>query len=120
MYGITEVAKRCGITAHTLRYYDKEGLLPFISRNESGIRIFMEQDLELLKLIVCLKNTGMPLKQIKSYIDMVMEGSETVEKRREIIMSQRVEVKRQIEELRKNLSLLDMKMKYYNALKINP
>lgn len=116
MYGITEVARICGITAHTLRFYDKEGLLPFISRSDSGKRIFLEQDLEILKIIVCLKNTGMPLKRIKLYVDMVMEGAPTVEQRREMIKSQRIEVGRQLEELRKNLSILDMKMKFYDAL----
>ena len=67
-YTISAAAKKLNISAHTLRYYDKEGLLPFIERNEKGIRIFQEKDFEIMNMIECLKKTGMTIKNIKSLI----------------------------------------------------
>ncbi len=115
MYTINEVAQKCDLTAHTLRFYDKEGLLPFVSRTPSGIRSFSERDLELIKLICCLKNTGMPIKEIKRYIDMVMEGAVTVETRRQMMVDHRKEVLRQIDELKKNVNLIDLKIAFYDT-----
>ena len=68
-YTIGEVAKMYGIAPSALRYYDKEGLLPFIERTEGGARLFKEEDLEWLTTIECLKDTGMPIKMIKQFID---------------------------------------------------
>lgn len=64
-YTIGEVAKIINISPHTLRFYDKEGLLPFVERSESGIRRFKEEDFGKLMIIECLKKTGMPIKDIK-------------------------------------------------------
>ncbi|MBO9597668.1 MAG: MerR family transcriptional regulator [Cohnella sp.] len=114
MYTINEVARMCDLSAYTLRFYDKEGLLPFVSRTPSGIRSFSERDLELIKLICCLKNTGMPIKEIKRYIDMVMDGAETVEARRQMMVDHRKEVLRQIDELKKNVNLIDLKIAFYD------
>ncbi|WP_379137844.1 MerR family transcriptional regulator [Paenibacillus sp. sgz500958] len=118
MYSINEVAAICDVTAHTLRFYDKEGLLPFVGRNDAGNRIFSDQDLGLIKLICCLKNTGMPIKEIKRYIEMLMEGEHTAEMRRQMILSQRKEVLRQMDELKKNLNILDLKAAFYDSYKV--
>lgn len=115
MYTINEVAQMCDISAYTLRFYDKEGLLPFVSRTKSGSRSFSEQNVELIKLICCLKNTGMPIKEIKKYIDMIMEGDQTLEKRKLIMKDHRKEVLRQIDELKKNLNLIDLKIALYES-----
>ncbi|GGE31153.1 MerR family transcriptional regulator [Pullulanibacillus camelliae] len=115
MYTINEVAQICDLSAHTLRFYDKEGLLPFISRNKTGNRMFSEDDLEIVKLICCLKNTGMPIKDIKHYIDLLMEGDETFDTRKQIILDHRKEVMRQISELKKNLNIIDLKVAFYNS-----
>ena len=60
-YTVGEMAKRLGVAPSTLRYYDQEGLLPFVERSEGGIRVFKESDYEWLQVIGCLKKTGMPL-----------------------------------------------------------
>ena len=70
MYSINEIAKLCGLSVYTIRFYDKEGLLPFVTRSKSGNRQFSENDLDMIKLICCLKNSGMPIKDIKRYIDL--------------------------------------------------
>ena len=69
LYTVSEMAKRLGVAPSTLRYYDKEGLLPFIERSDGGIRMFKDTDFEWLSIIECLKKTGMPIKEMKVFID---------------------------------------------------
>ena len=71
VYTVGEMAKRLGVAPSTLRYYDKEGLLPFVERSSGGIRVFKDSDYEWLNVIGCLKKTGMPLKYIKSFTAFV-------------------------------------------------
>jgi len=119
LYSINEVASMCDITAHTLRYYDKEGLLPFVERNSAGNRTFSARDVEIVKLICCLKNTGMPIKAISKYISMLMQGEETIEARREMMINHRKEVLKQMNELKLNLNIINLKIKYYDSHEIN-
>jgi DNA-binding transcriptional MerR regulator len=67
MYSIKDIARLCGLSAYTIRFYDKEGLLPFITRNDTGNRQFSESDLDMIQLICCLKNTGSRLRRINVY-----------------------------------------------------
>ncbi|KGK87797.1 MerR family transcriptional regulator [Desulfosporosinus sp. HMP52] len=114
-YTISQVAEKFDLTAHTIRYYDKEGLLPFVDRSKSGIREFSDSDLEWLKLICCLKNTGMPIKQIKQYIEWCLQGDETLEIRRQLFLDHRKEVLKHMADLRENLKLIDFKLKMYDT-----
>ena len=115
-YSIAEVAERTRLTPHTLRYYEKEGLLPFVDRSDTGNRVFKEKDLEWLELICCLKNTGMSIKQIKEVIALSLKGDDTLEIRREIFIRHRAEVLSQIEELHKNLDKINCKINYYDSI----
>lgn len=115
MYTVGEMAKLLGVPASTLRYYDKEGLLPFVERSPGGIRVFQEKDYEWLQTISCLKRTGMPLKDIRTYIDMAMRGDETLEPRLQLILRQREAVRAQMAELQKTLETLDFKCWYYET-----
>ena len=81
LYTVGEIVKKMNVAASTLRYYDKEGLLPFVERSESGIRMFKDSDMEWLAIIECLKKTGMPIKEIKKFIDWCMEGDATIDQR---------------------------------------
>ena len=92
IYTVGEMAKRLGVAPSTLRFYDKEGLLPFVDRSESGIRLFKDADFEWLRIIECLKKTGMPLKDIKDFIVMAMAGDDTIEDRLVLIQKQRESV----------------------------
>ncbi|BCZ44778.1 MerR family transcriptional regulator [Clostridium gelidum] len=114
-YSIAEVAEKTHLTAHTLRYYEKEGLLPFIDRSDSGNRDFKDKDLEWLELICCLKNTGMPIKQIKEVIGLCLKGDDTLDVRREIFITHREEVINQMAELQKNLDKINCKINYYDC-----
>lgn len=114
-YTIQQVAKITGISAHTLRYYDKEGLLPGIERSPGGIRLFRDEDLEHLEQIACLKGTGMPIKEIKRYIDLCNAGEDTCAERLNMLTAQRDHVLQQIEDLKKHLTNVTKKIDYYHA-----
>ena len=119
IYTIGDMAKRLGVAPSTLRYYDQEGLLPFVERSESGIRVFKESDYEWLAVIGCLKKTGMQLKDIKTFIEMAMQGDETIESRLTLIVKQKEEVKARLAELNETLRALEFKEWYYETAKEN-
>lgn len=114
-YTIAQVAERYGLTAHALRYYDKEGLLPFVDRTESGIRNFKESDFEWLNIITCLKQTGMPVKQIREFIDLCQKGESTVDKRLELFKRQKKNIEDQMALLNKHLNKVNFKIWYYKT-----
>ena len=114
---IKQTAEKMNLTVYTLRYYEKEGLLPFVKRDQAGNRSFSESDLEWLSLICCLKNTGMPIKRIKQYIQWCLAGEETLEARKQMLMEHRQEVLKQIKELKKNLEKIDYKISHYETCK---
>ena len=112
-YTISEASEKTGIPPSTIRYYDKEGLLPNIQR-KNGIRVFEDIDLRLMGLLTCLKNTGMPIKRIKDYVDLTTKGDASLQERYDIIKAQRQFVLDQIEQLQYYLEELDFKDWYYN------
>lgn len=116
-YTVGEMAKKMGVTPSALRYYDKEGLLPFVERSSGGVRLFRESDLEWMKMIACLKKTGMPIKEIKKFMDWCMEGDATIDQRLRLIDARREEVQRQLEQLEGTLSMLNYKHWYYETAK---
>lgn len=103
-----------GITPSTLRYYDKEGLLPNIKR-KNGIRVFEDEDFSWLRVLNCLKNTGMPIRKIKRYVDLTKEGDATLEERYELIKEQRQSVQDQMDQLKYYMEELDYKDWYYRT-----
>ena len=113
LYTVGEMAKLLGVPTSTLRYYDKEGLLPFVERSEGGQRIFKEEDISWLRVIECMKKTGMPLKDIKLFIEMTMEGDNTIPERLEIIKKQRDAVRAQLEDVKNTLDVIEFKCWYY-------
>lgn len=114
-YAIKDVAEITGLSIFTIRFYDKEGLLPFISRNKSGNRVFTKSDINQIMTICCLKNTGMQIKDIKKYIDYCMEGAGTVDLRKELFETHRNEIINQINALQENLKLIDSKLEIYSS-----
>lgn len=117
VYTIGETAKRLNIAASTLRYYDKEGLLPFVERSNGGIRIFKDEDFEWLGIIECLKKTGMPIKEIKEFVDWCVAGDATIDQRLALIKEQQEAVERQIQAMQENLKMLSYKRWYYETAK---
>ncbi|WP_273834112.1 MerR family transcriptional regulator [Guptibacillus sedimenti] len=114
-YSISEVATKLNLTVYTLRYYDKEGLLPFVERTESGVRVFKDSDIEALRIMECLKSTGMPLKEIKTFFDWCMEGDSTLQERYELFIERKATVETQLKELNKTMELIKHKCWYYQT-----
>lgn len=114
-YTIAQAAERMGLTAHTLRYYEKEGLLPFVERNAQGNRDFKESDFEWLDVISCLKSSGMPIKNIKAFIDWCLQGDGTLEKRLNVFLEHKKVVEAKMEELQKHMDKINYKIWYYET-----
>lgn len=112
-YTIGELAEKMGLTTHTLRYYDEEGLLRHVKRAPNGRRIFTEKDVVMLNTIECLKKTGMSIHDIRQYIDWCDEGFDSVEKRYELFAKKEEEVLRQIADLQKVLATVQWKKNFY-------
>ena len=117
LYTVGEMAKKLNVAPSTLRYYDKEGLLPFVERSGGGIRMFKDEDFEWLSIIERLKKTGMPIKDIKTFIDWCFEGDSTIEQRLNLIKQQRESVIAQIEQMQETLGMLNYKQWYYETAK---
>lgn len=114
-YSIGETAKMLGIPASTLRYYDKEGLLPFVDRSSGGIRVFNDADIESLRLIECLKKSGLSIKDIHQFMIWIQEGNSTLVQRREMFHRQRDEVRARMSELQKTLDVVEYKCWFYDT-----
>ncbi len=114
MYTIGQISKQFNIPISTLRYYDKEGLFPNLVR-KGNIRYFSDDDIEALRLIECLKHTGLEIKDIKKFMSLVKQGPSTYKERKEIILNQKNKVEKEIEKMQKNLSLLKFKCWYYDT-----
>lgn len=116
-YSIGEISEMLGISISTLRYYDKQGLLPLVERTNGNIRVFSELDINWLNMIECLKNTGLQLKAIKTYFEWCMEGDSSIDKRYDMFLERKAETERQIAVLQKSLDLINYKCEYYRKAK---
>lgn len=117
-YTIKQVSERTHLSASTLRFYDKEGLMPLLRRSESGIRRYTETDISWLGLVCCLKNSGMQLDMIKKFMTLCMEGSSTCEQRREILEQHKANILGQIEMLGHSLDTINYKLDHYKEIGI--
>ena len=116
MYTIKEVADKLEISEHTLRFWAKSGFFPFVKRDKNNIRQFSESDLDWVKIVKCLRSVGTENKAIKKYIDLCIKGDSTIKERYKIILDTKKKALLQMEELQKQLSLLDFKEKFYQNL----
>ena len=87
--------------------------MPFIGRTKYGNRIFSEADLNWVTMVCCLKDTGMQIKEIKQYADLCMQGTNTIDERKEMLADHRKQVLKQMEDIKKNLDLIDSKIAVY-------
>lgn len=112
MFTIGQVSEMFGLPISTLRYYDKQGLFPKMQR-VSGIRKFSDSEIEALRIIECLKKSGLEIKDIKQFMNWCIEGSSTYPQRKELFEKQRQTVEVEIEHLNKVLDMLKFKCWYY-------
>ena len=113
MYSIQDVSKKTGLTAHTLRYYEKEGLISGIERSQGGFRQYTDEDLERLGLICCLKNTGMSIQEIARFVQLTHEGDHTLQERVELLRAHRELVLERIAEMQKHLDKVTWKLNFF-------
>ncbi|HIZ28728.1 MAG TPA: MerR family transcriptional regulator [Candidatus Adamsella sp.] len=116
MYTIKEVAEKMNVSEHTLRFWAKSGFFPFIKRDANNIRQFSESDLEWVRIVKCLRSVGTENKAIKRYIDLCIVGDSTIPERYGIIQATKIKAQQQMEDLKKQLALLDYKEKFYQNL----
>ena len=114
-YTIREVAQRTGLTASALRYYEREGLLCAVQRNGGGRRVYNQQDMDWLGIITCLKNTGMPITEIRRFVALCGQGDSTLAERYRIVLLHRQATQARIEALLKELAHINDKVAYYRA-----
>lgn len=119
IYSIKEVADYFQLPISTIRYYDKKGLLPFVSKNEAGYRVFSESDFGFIKTICCLKDTGMPIKDIKTYIQLCMQGTKTINQRKKMLQQHKKNVLQQQALIARSLQEIDTKIERYAAPEAN-
>ena len=112
---IPQVVARTGLTAHTLRYYERAGLLEAVVRNGGGHRRYRERDVDALRFLVRLRLTGMPIHQVREYVRLAHAGEATVPARHDLLLAHRRAVLERMAELERNLAVLDYKIDLYAA-----
>jgi DNA-binding transcriptional MerR regulator len=111
---IAEVSEKYNITTDTLRYYERIGLLPPVTRTSGGIRNFTETDCNWVQFIKCMRDAGIPVEALIDYVNMFQQGDSTREARKELLIEQRKLLKKHLDELQKTIEHLDWKIKHYD------
>jgi DNA-binding transcriptional MerR regulator len=112
---IARAARETGVSVHTLRYYERAGLLTPIERNGSGHRRFSPQDVEWVVVCTKLRATGMPIRRIRQYAELVRAGDGNEEERLALLEAHREDVRARLREVRRNLDLIDYKIDLYRG-----
>ena len=110
---IAEVSEQYGLSADTLRYYERVGLIPPVNRSESGIRDYNELDLRRVDFIKCMRSAGLPIEVLIEYVGLVQKGDKTIEARKDILKEQRALLAARMKEIQKTLDILDHKIEVY-------
>ncbi len=114
---IAEVSEHYGISTDTLRYYERIGLIPPVTRSESGIRDYNDLDIRRVEFVKCMRSAGLPIEVLIDYMELVQRGDRTIAARKEILKEQRDLLAERIQEMQKTLDLLDHKIQVYeNAI----
>ncbi|WP_058303581.1 MerR family transcriptional regulator [Gorillibacterium timonense] len=115
-YTIKEAAEQSGLTVHTLRYYEQEGLMPAVARDERGNRMFEAGDMEWLHFICCLRDTGMPVAQVKHFAELAFLGDHTMRERLQILQEHKQLTEKKMEEMDGFLQKITHKTEWYERL----
>ena len=113
---IQQTAEKIGITSYTLRYYEKEEIIPRIERNSSGHRVYKEEDLDWINFITCLKSTGMPIAEIKRFVQLSRFGDATIGDRKQLLVSHQKRLLAKIKKMNEYLERINWKVAYYQKL----
>ena len=110
---IAEVSEHYGISSDTLRYYERIGLIPPVTRNVSGIRNYGELDIRRVEFVKCMRSAGLPIEVLIDYMELVQQGDQTIDARKEILKEQREQLVTRMAEMQKTLDLLKYKINVY-------
>lgn len=114
---ISEVSEQYSISSDTLRYYERIGLIPPVNRNGGGIRDYNELDVKRVEFVKCMRSAGLPIDVLIGYFQLIQQGDQTIEARKEILKEQRDLLGARMAEMQETLDLLDHKIKVYeNAI----
>lgn len=111
---IAEVSKKYDLSADTLRYYERIGLIPGVHRNHSGIRDYSEEDCRWIEFIKCMRSAGLPIEVLIEYVALVEQGDATIAARKELLVEQRRQLVARIEEMQRTLDRLNGKIEHYD------
>jgi DNA-binding transcriptional MerR regulator len=112
-FSIADAAKTSGLSAHALRYYERAGLLDPIDRDESGHRRYRDEDLDRIRFLTKLRATGMPIREVRRYAELIKRGNATSAERMQLLESHREAVRALLTETAKNLEQIEAKIDYY-------
>lgn len=115
-YTVKDVAELMGVSAYTIRYYENEGLIPGVARSKGNIRLFSEHTLSWLRVVHCLRTTGLSIEGVKHYINLCLKGDSTIPERAELLAKQEKNLKQQIKTLREQMDILKYKQGFYKKL----
>ena len=118
MYTIKQISELTNLTEHTIRYYDKEGLIPYLTRTESGIRQFSEDNLEWINLVCCLRDSGMPVTEIKEFIRICLSDTDLLDDKKALLLKHRTKLLADIATLENSLSIINYKIDHYKEIGI--
>ena len=113
---IAEVSKKVNLSADTLRYYERIGLIPEVNRTESGIRNYTEEDLGWIEFSKCMRNAGMSIEALIEYIKLYKKGDVTLEARKQLLISQKDVIKERLEEIQNTFDRINYKIKNYEKI----
>ena len=116
MYSAKETAKMTGLSTATLRYYEKEKLLPQIARNSQKYRQYTDEDIEWIKMIQCMRMANIPIHSIKEYVALLLLGGETLEQRFAMVQNHMADIKKQMTNLQNAFELTQKKLSFYKKL----
>ncbi|RGL33098.1 MerR family transcriptional regulator [Paenibacillus polymyxa] len=114
MYSIKEVEIRSGLPASTLRYYEKEGILPDVGRDEGGRRVYTEKQMDWIRFLMAMKDTGMTIEEIKAYLELNVKGEATIQERRDFLVAHKKKVEEQMAQTQRNLEKVIQKIAFYD------
>lgn len=110
---IKEASRVTGVSIDNLRYYERIGLIPEVKRNSAGVREYDEATISMIELIMRFKNSGMKLESIRKYVSLAMEGEETAEERKKILIEAKENLEAQLIKIRSSLDMINYKIDNY-------
>ncbi|MDY8023734.1 MerR family transcriptional regulator [Paenibacillus polymyxa] len=116
MYSIKEVQMKSGLPASTLRYYEKEGILPDVGRDEGGRRVYTEKQIDWIRFLLAMKDTGMTIEEIKAYLELNVRGEATIQERRDFLVAHKKKVEEHVAQTQHNLERIIQKIAFYDQV----